>query len=115
MSTVNVRCHLIVGASFRGDGDRAYHTGKAKVRVSINKPTLAPNEVAIALNLEIPVALFQRPALKVDLNIPAERAPFVITPIIRTNIAEAIRAATGMDISISVEEPQTENQTTKTK
>lgn len=70
---VSVECYLIVGTTVRGEGEGAWATGKPSVRVSKGRPKLAPDEIAIALKISIPVALFQRPALKVDLSIPAER------------------------------------------
>lgn len=107
METVHVVCYLVVGQE-----TQAWHVaphvsakGKPTVRVAKTKPSLSKHEVPIRLELKIPIALFTRPELTASLTIPAEKAPFKITPEITHNIAETIRQETGFSVQITAQPP----------
>lgn len=109
-NVVQLSCHLVVAAhkfSKRGNGDW-YHYGSANVRVAKNKPALSKDEIAIALKLDLPIALFQRPDLTAEIVVPAEKAPFVITPDVQHQIAEHIREQTGFTVRIEASAPEEE-------
>jgi hypothetical protein len=103
MNNLEVSCHLIIGAgTIRGTGQEAWHSGKPSVRVAKSKPALRSNEIAIALKLTLPLALFQRPDLNAEIVVPAEKKPFLITPEIQQRIAEQIREQTGFTVALTV-------------
>ena len=107
MSTVDVVCYVIVGVKLRGEGKNAWVRGRPTVRVSKTKPSVAGNEVPVRIELRLPIALFQKPDLEAIITIPEEKTQFIITPEVQQNIADAIRAQTGMEISLRVEkEPE---------
>lgn len=108
---VKVECHLIVGVAVeRRPGWVPRAKNKPRVRVSIGKPSLAPDEIAVKLNVKLPLALFMRPDLEAQIEVPPEKSPYQITPEIRTNIAEAIRQTTGLAVNLTVSEPEKEKQ-----
>lgn len=103
MNAVNFTCYLCVAADFREllNGELS-QTGQAKVRTSKKKPSLAKNEICIKLDVNLPAALFRRPDLAANITVPAERAPFQINPEMQSNIADAIRKSTGLEVSLTV-------------
>jgi hypothetical protein len=105
-NVIEFSCHLVVSArkiwQIRGDT----WTGDAgAVRITKAKPALRANEVAIRLNVELPIALFRQPDLVAKIEVPAERVPFVIAPEVQENIAEQIRAQTGFTVRLDVAAP----------
>lgn len=75
------------------------------IRVSKGKPNLKMDEISIALNLEIPEALFLKPTLEANISIPEEVAVSDKIDIeTQDNIKEAIETATGVNVRISVSE-----------
>lgn len=101
MSTVELNCYLIVKAKVV-EG-RSYVDGKPTVRVSKNKPRTEANEVAIKINLELPIGLFKRPQIVANISVPPDTSPTTITAEVQDNIANAIRESSGMDVRIVVE------------
>lgn len=74
-----------------------------------NKPSLSFDEIAIAMNLELPDALFKKPALEATVTIPAEAAlPQNIEADVVANVKEAIQTSTGLEVRISVVQPDSE-------
>lgn len=106
--SVHVTCHLIVGAKvapkYHGSNELTVR-GKPSVRVSIGKPSTKPDEIAIALKLKLPSALFSRPQLTAEITIPEEKSPFIISPEVKENIAEQIRRQTGFSVEITAAAP----------
>lgn len=75
------------------------------VRAAKSMPALAPNEVAIKLNLEIPDALFTRPQLEAKVTIPDDAvAKPVIEAQVIDNVQEIIKQQTGFDVRLEVVE-----------
>lgn len=73
------------------------------IRSTKNQPWVHADEVCIALQIEIPDAMFQRPSLCAEITIPEDAA--MKSPInaeVADNVAEAVRAATGLEFSITV-------------
>lgn len=106
MNTVDLTCYLVVAAVVTKQYDPGGSVrGKPSVRVSKGKPSTSANEVAIKLDVKLPVALFLRPDLEAKLTVPAEKVPFTISPEMTTNIAEAIRQSTGLAVVLSVQPP----------
>jgi hypothetical protein len=100
---ISVECYIVVKATLNGEGENAWTRGRTGLRVTKNKPALERNEVPIKLNLELPVVLFQRPSLQANITVPAGHPlSSEITADVQDNVAEAIRQATGMEVSITV-------------
>lgn len=100
-SVVEVSCYLVVSMRRAWQvGGNEWRGEAGPIRVSKGKPSTGANEIAIALKLELPIALFQRPDLTANIVVPPERAPFVITPDVQENIAEQIREQTGFTVRI---------------
>jgi hypothetical protein len=104
---IEVSCHLVVSARRIWSIGRDQFRGEAgAVRVAKAKPSLRPDEVAIRLNVELPIALFRQPDLVATITVPEERAPFTISPEVRENIAEHIRLQTGFNVRIEAAPPE---------
>lgn len=72
-----------------------------------NRPNLAFDEIAILFNVELPDALFKKPALEATLVIPKEAAmPQHIEADVVANVQEAIQTATGLKVQLSVIQPE---------
>lgn len=86
-----------------------------KSRLAEREPSLAGNEVAVKIKLELPEALFKRPKLVANLEIPQEAVPKTeITTEVTTNIEKIIKETTGLEMRLSIvpfEEPQQETDT----
>lgn len=82
------------------------HRTSLLVRASNNLPKLAAGEIMLELNLRLPVALFERPALRADVTVPADRvsAP-VIDATVVNNIQAELERTLGVKIELSVVEP----------
>lgn len=73
--------------------------------VRITKGRTGPkfDEVVIGLDLNVPDALFKKPQLSAVLTIPESAAmPAEIPVDVMANVQEAIRAASGMEVQLSV-------------
>lgn len=72
-------------------------------RLSKATPALAPNEIAMRLNLTVPRAVFRKPSLEATINLPASiGAPDKIDAAVVGNIKAAVQQATGLELSIGV-------------
>ena len=91
--------YLIVGARINPSG---WQDGRTTIRTTTTAPSLAKHEVAMKIKLELPKALFQRPQLTAKISVSEEVAPLEITPDIQDTIAESIKEATGMNITLEV-------------
>jgi hypothetical protein len=65
------------------------------------------DEIAILLSLEIPDALFTKPELIAEIKVSDEAVnQEQITAEVTDNIEEAIRSVTGLEMRVSVVEPE---------
>lgn len=71
------------------------------LRATKRRPALADNEIAIELTLDVPRTPFQRPALRAVIVL-SEAQPIQLTAEVMATIADAIRAATDMPISLEL-------------
>ena len=76
---------------------------KASARMTAKSPSLASNEVAVKLSLNIPDELFTKPQLQASITVPVSSvsAPVIDAEVI-DNIQETISKTLGVDLSISV-------------
>lgn len=93
-------------------GRYSYSGVSAQVRLVEREPSLAGDEVAVRLVIDIPDAFFKRPTLTAELAIPSEAVPQTkLTPEVTDNVEKLIKEGTGLDMKVSIvpykdEEPQ---------
>jgi len=97
-TTVEIEFHAVIRQKFGAGG---WATGRPAVRVSKGKPFCEPDEVAVAIRLQLPASLFKRPQLRADIVVPEGMAPTVITPEIQQNIADVVRDQLGIVLHIA--------------
>lgn len=74
---------------------------KTSARVSVNKPAVSSDEIAVKVAIELPATLFQRPNLEARITVP-ERAvqPPTISLEVIDDIERMIVANTGFDVKL---------------
>ena len=78
-------------------------SSRGATRMTSSKPRLNADEISMNLNIELPDALFEKPALVASITVPDEAAVSeVINSIVYDNVEEAIETATGLAFAISV-------------
>lgn len=77
-----------------------------KARITRTLPALASGEIALALKIALPDALFQKPSLRASIEVPASAvsAP-KIDSIVIDNIKETLQQQLGVNLEIAVVEP----------
>jgi hypothetical protein len=77
---------------------------KGAARVVKARPSLGFDEVSIAMNLELPDSLFQKPLLTASVTVPAKSvAPTVIDTQMVNNIQDAIKQSTGIEVKLTID------------
>lgn len=71
-------------------------------RLVQKSPALDVGEIAIELNVTVPRALFQRPALRAKVVVPDDASPPVINAEVTDNIAAVLREQLGLRVEVSV-------------
>ena len=89
---VNLDFWLTVG---RGQG----HNPRPSVKVTAAYPSLARNEIAMNLKIDLPMVLFETPSLAAQIKVEKPDQPISIDT---TQIAEAVRRVIGMDVNVTV-------------
>jgi hypothetical protein len=78
-------------------------------RWAARSPALNAGEVAVAVNLRLPEALFKRPQLSACITVPEGAAPApVINAEVVDNIRQVMQQQLGIDMTISVVENEEE-------
>lgn len=100
MSTLDGVFYLVASRATRG-----YRS--LGLRLSRRSPHLGPGEVAIRVALELPAALFERPALQAKIAVPADQVsrPTINAAVVE-NIREVLQQQLGVNLTISVVEPE---------
>jgi hypothetical protein len=82
-------------------------SGALNVRLATRKPSLQPGEVAVRVTLDLPRALFERPALEARISVPADQVnrPTINAAVVE-NIREVLQQQLGVDLRISLVEPE---------
>lgn len=76
------------------------------VKTTKGKPSLNWDEISVAMSLTLPDMLFKKPQLQAEITIPDDAAlPTVINTEISNNIKQAIESITGLDINLTVSNP----------
>lgn len=92
--TVHIDCWLTVDP-----GDARNWNRRPSIKVSAGEPALARGQRAINLKMDLPLALFETPAIIARIGIDAPTAPVTID---RTAVAEALKQAIGVDIDLRI-------------
>lgn len=103
---MKVKCYLVVqGKPAKYGADREHRRDPGNLKLTKTKPSTDGDEIAIALDLEIPDSLFIKPTLEARITVP-ECTPHGgnITAELADNIAEEIRRQTGFSVHISAEQ-----------
>ena len=65
------------------------------------------NEIAVQVNLEVPDQLFRKPVVSADIVVPEDAVQTPeISAEVTENIKEAIETATGVEVKISIPDPE---------
>lgn len=84
-----------------------YGNFELEARITKRSPALQGGEVAMALKVEVPEAIFMRPSLRAAVTVaPSAVSPPVIETQVVDNVAELLRATFGCDVRITVEQPE---------
>lgn len=86
---------------------RTFGSYGLKARMTTKLPALAAGEVVVKVNIEVPVALFERPQLQATIVVPASdvSAP-VIDAKVQDNIAAALSEQLGIRVEVSAATPE---------
>lgn len=83
-------------------------TNTGTVKTTKNRPGLNWNEVAVLCNLELPDMLFKKPQISASIIVSdKDAAPFTIDADTSNNVRDAIEAATGMEVRLTIEQADT--------
>lgn len=81
-------------------------TQRGSVRATKGQPAFVPGEVPILLTLVIPDAFYRRPTVSATVTIPVSASvPLEVDADVQAGVVEAIRAATGMAVELTVVAP----------
>lgn len=80
---------------------------RGSVKAVVNKPSLGYDEIAIAIRLDVPKGLFEKPQLQAAITIPeTAAAPHQVTCKMQDNIRDAIQQAAGMEVRLTLLNPE---------
>jgi hypothetical protein len=87
-TTMTVDRYLAIGSS-------------GATRIGSTPMTLKPDEICVALRIEVPLSLFKRPALNAHISIPETASNRkVIDAKLEGQIVDAVKQVTGFDIRL---------------
>ncbi|MFP3979126.1 hypothetical protein [Marinobacter sp. KMM 10035] len=103
---MKLKCYLVVQGKVPRYGlDKENTRVAGAIRLTKTRPSTDKDEIAVALDLDIPDSLFIKPVLQANISVP-EGAPHggAITAEVADNIAEVIRQQTGFSVRVSAEQ-----------
>ncbi|MBI1936696.1 MAG: hypothetical protein HYS25_01085 [Ignavibacteriales bacterium] len=80
---------------------RRINSWKVSARITGKKPYLKPDEISIALTINIPELLFQRPALKAEIIIDEKTAHPQISAEVMNNIKQIVQETLNIKVEIT--------------
>ncbi|HET8550941.1 MAG TPA: hypothetical protein VFM97_00510 [Gammaproteobacteria bacterium] len=94
-------CYLVMSMK-----DKRYPGKGLSIRLTRHTPSLDRNEIALSVSIDLPEALFRRPALQASIAVPedAVSAPTIDADVVE-NIRELASEHLGVDLAISVVDP----------
>jgi hypothetical protein len=76
-------------------------------RLTAKAPALASSEIAVKISLEIPDAVFEKPAFEANITIPKEA---ISKPVIETEVIDNVQALIkqnlGFEVKLQLVEPK---------
>ena len=103
---MKLKCYLVVqGRQPKYGINKESQRVAGSLKITKTRPNTDRDEIAIALDLDIPDLLFIKPVLQASISVP-EGSPHggEITADIADNIAEVIRQQTGFMVRVSAEQ-----------
>lgn len=80
---------------------------KPATRMTTKLPTLAANEIAIKLEIDIPDTLFTRPSLEAKVTVPKDQVNRpVIDAVVQDNIVQEVQKQLGVEMTLRVVEAE---------
>ncbi|MCW2395856.1 MULTISPECIES: hypothetical protein [unclassified Sphingobium] len=92
--TVHIDCWLTIDPGSGKDWNR-----RPSIKVTAGEPALLRGQRAINLKMDLPLALFETPAIVARIGIEAPAAPITID---HAAVAEALKVAIGADIDLRI-------------
>ena len=100
-TTVKWEGHLLVSVNRGSWGVEYAKNWKASAKLSVGKPSVGRDEVAVKIAVELPSSLFVRPQLEAKITVPDHQVtPLTINLETMDNIAALIQQSTGFDVRI---------------
>ena len=85
--------------------ERRPHAAKASARLTVKKPSLAQNEIAIRIAVELPFSLFIKPTIQANICVDdSDAAPLELDLNVIDTIEEVLRDRT--DLKIEIVQPE---------
>jgi hypothetical protein len=98
-------CYLIISGKKSPYGRRV---NPNPIRMTKNKPPTQSDEVAIKVNIDLPDALFTKPAMEITLSAPEPQGVELSTEV-QDQISEFIAEATGLKTVVRFEAAEGES------
>ena len=99
-------CYLVIGAArnrYTSDSTRDDYLTAVGLKVTQKKPTTRGAEIAVKINLSIPNALFAKPTLEANIEVPTPDAFGPIIPAdVQDNLANVLSEQLGYNVSLRV-------------
>lgn len=107
--TIRASCYLtVVGRKSHAYGGWDLSIGRLVKRTGA-LPPCAANEVPIRVDIELPVALFERPELSVAIKVAGDTPRVEIDADTQENLAQRMQEIIGLPVTISVDLPETQD------
>jgi hypothetical protein len=83
---------------------RTTRYGGLNARLTKKAPSLAAGEVAVALRVDLPTALFQRPTLRASVTIPDDaKLSDTITATVQSDLARVLSDRLGVSVRVTAD------------
>lgn len=87
---------------------------RGSINTNKTQPKVNADEVAIYMTIDLPDMLFKKPMLQAKVTIPAEVVPKPeINAQVMDNVAQAIKTATGLEMSVTIKNPEEDEHARK--
>lgn len=98
---VEVDFYLVIGQKTSATGINIFTDGRPTVRTCKSYPAaIEKHEIAVAMNMRLPLGLFTRPKLSASIVVPDGAAPLAITPQIESDITRVLQEQLGITLRI---------------
>lgn len=91
---MNVKFHLVINS-------------RGSVRTCKNKPDTRADEIAVAVNMNVPNELFKKPVIEAKIEIPKDAvASRTIEADTQQAIKESIESISGLTVELAIKNPE---------